>query len=430
MPHLVTRHAEPLAREWLAYAPGLIIEGARQVGKSTFGSMLLPAGATRLTLDSPEVRAAALADPVGLVEQPGPLLIDEVQHAPELLLAVKAEIDRDRRPGRFILTGSASLLRARGLSDSLAGRAFRMTLFGLSQGELRGRHDDVVTWLESPETHPRIPSFRTATTRDDYVTILTTGSYPEPQSFPQRIRAAWFEAYLDGVIGRDLSDLRRQVQPDRAAALIRLLAARQGHELVKARLAAESGIPTSTIDSYLDLLRDVFLYEPLPPWTPNIAKREIGRPKVVVIDSGIATRLTGMTAGQLGALLHQEMFGHLLEGFVAAELRRQQTWSAEDFRLFHYRDSDGAEVDLIVEFADGRVLAFEVKASSTYQAKQFKGLAALRDALGDRFIGGFVLGTAASGYRYAPRLWGLPVSALWEHSPTAAERDPVSSQQP
>lgn len=124
-----------------------------------------------------------------------------------------------------------------------------------------------------------------------------------------------------------------------------------------------------------------------------------------------------MTRGQFGALLHQDSFGHLLEGFVASELRRQQTWSSGDFRLFHYRDNDGAEVDLVVELADGRVLAFEVKASATYQAKQFKGLATLRDALGDRFVGGFVLGTAsAAGYRYAPKLWGLPASALWELS--------------
>ena len=151
MNSLVARHAEPLDREWLTYSPALIIEGARQVGKSTFGSMLLPADATRLSLDSPAVRAAALADPVGFVSQPGPLLIDEVQHAPELLLAIKAEVDSDRRPGRFVLTGSASLLRARGLNDSLAGRALRLTLFGLSQGELRGRRDDLVAFLASEE---------------------------------------------------------------------------------------------------------------------------------------------------------------------------------------------------------------------------------------------------------------------------------------
>lgn len=342
------------------------------------------------------------------------MLIDEVQHAPELMLTIKAEIDRDRRPGRFILTGSASLLRAQGLSDSLAGRALRLTLYGLTQGELRRQHDDFLTWLASAEGLERAPTFTTSTTREEYVEICTTGSYPEPQGFPQRVRGAWFDSYLDGVIGRDLSDLRRQVQPDRAMSLLRLLAARQSQELVKARTAADSGIPATTVHSYLDLLRDVFLYEPLPPWTPNLAKREIGRPKILVVDSGLAARLVGLTPDQLAALLQREAFGSLLEGFVAAELRRQQTWSETDYTLHHYRDRDGLEVDLVAEFSDGRVLGLEVKASGTYQARQFTGLTRLRDALGDRFIGGVVLGTADHGYRYAPKLWGLPVSALWE----------------
>ncbi len=425
MDTLVRRHAEPLAREWLAHSPALVIEGARQVGKSTFATMLLPEGARRLSLDSPEVRAAAIADPLGLLQHDGPLLIDEIQHVPELLLAVKAEIDRDRTPGRFILTGSASLLRVQGLSDSLAGRALRLTLFGLSQGERRGIQDDWVTALSAQERHPTIPAFTTDVSRGDYVALCTEGSYPEPLRFPPRIRAAWFVSYLEGVIGRDLSDLRRQVQPDRAMSLLRLLAARQAQELVKARAASATGIPASSVDSYLDLLRDVFLYEPLPPWTPNLAKREVGRSKSLVLDSGIAARLAGMTPDQLSALIHQEAFGNLLEGFVASELRRQQTWSESDFRLFHYRDSAGVEVDLVIEFSDGRVLALEVKASATYLAKQFAGLQFLRDALGDRFLGGVVLGTARTGYRYAPKLWGLPVSSLWEFSGARPARKPA-----
>ena len=425
MDTLVRRHAEPLAREWLAHSPALVIQGARQVGKSTFASMLLPEDARRLSLDSPEVRAAAIADPVGLLQHDGPLLIDEIQHVPELLLAVKAEIDRDRTPGRFILTGSASLLRVQGLSDSLAGRALRLTLFGLSQGERRGIHDDWVTAVSGQHRHLTIPAFTTDVSRGDYVALCTEGSYPEPLGFPPRIRAAWFDSYLESVIGRDLSDLRRQVQPDRAMSLLRLLAARQAQELVKARAASATGIPSSSVDSYLDLLRDVFLYEPLPPWTPNLAKREVGRSKSLVLDSGIAARLAGMTPDQLSALIHQEAFGHLLEGFVASELRRQQTWSESDFRLFHYRDSAGVEVDLVIEFSDGRVLALEVKASATYQAKQFAGLQFLRDALGDRFLGGVVLGTAPTGFRYAPKLWGLPISSLWEFSGGRPSRKPT-----
>lgn len=412
---VVGRHAEAPAREALAYSPVLIVEGARQVGKSTFASLLAPT-ATRLSLDVPAIRDAAASDPMGFVSSAsdGPLVIDEVQHAPGLMLAIKASVDADRRPGRFILTGSASLLRVRGLSDSLAGRARRLTLYGLSQGELRTRHDDIVSALCDPGRRGALARFRSAVSRDDYVDAVVAGAYPEPRTFPVRVRNAWFDDYLTGVIGRDLGDLRRSVQPDRAHSLLRILATRQGEELVKGRAASDAGIPATSVDAYLDLLRDVHLYQPIPPWTPNLTKRETGRPKVLVNDSGLAARLAGVSASQLIGLLHAEELGHLLEGFVASELLRQQGWSDSDFRLFHYRDRNGLEVDLIAELDDGRVLAFEVKAASSYLGRQFNGLRALQERLGERMVAGIVLTTAAEGYRYAPGLWGLPISALWE----------------
>lgn len=414
---IIARHVEAPAREALNYSPVLIIEGARQVGKSTFASMLAPT-ATRLSLDVPAIRDAAASDPMGFVSHGGaePLVIDEVQHAPELMLAIKASVDADRRPGRFILTGSASLLRVRGLSDSLAGRARRLTLYGLSQGELRRRRDDIVTALLDPTRRDALAKFTSKVTRDDYVETVIAGAYPEPRTFPQRVRNAWFDDYLTGVIGRDLSDLRRTVQPDRVHSLLRILATRQSEELVKGRAASDAGIPATSVEGYLDLLRDVHLYQPIPPWTPNLTKRETGRPKVLVNDSGLAARLAGVTASQLRGLLHQEVFGHLLEGFIACELLRQQGWSDTDFRLFHYRDRNGLEVDLVAELDDGRVLAFEVKSASSYLGRQFAGLRALQERLGDRMVAGVVLTTAAEGYRYAPGLWGLPLAALWELS--------------
>lgn len=413
---ILPRHAESTARESLTYAPVLLIEGARQVGKSTFASMLLPPDAPAATLDVAAYRDAARADPEGFVTSlgPGPALIDEIQHVPELTLAIKAEVDRDRRPGRFILTGSASLLRVRGLADSLAGRVRRLTLYGLSQGELRRSPDDLIATLSDPTQNRRIPQFTTTMTRSDYVNVCTAGAYPEPQGLPVRVRNSWFDDYVESVIGRDLGDLRRSVQPGRVRSLLRVLATRQSEELIKSRAATDTGIPAASIDSYLDLLRDVHLFQAIPPWTPNLTKREIGRSKILINDSGLAARIAGITPTQLNNLLHQEMFGHVLEGFVTAELLRQQTWSQQEFRLFHFRDRNGLEVDLIAELDDGRVIAFEVKAASSYQARQFHGLQTLLDLLGDRFLGGFVLGTAQQGYRYAPRLWGLPISALWE----------------
>lgn len=420
MTELLPRHLEPVAREAMGHSPVVIVEGARQVGKSTFARMIAPE-AEFLTLDRQSVRDAAAADPDGFVAQPGTLIIDEIQHLPELTLAIKAAVDEDRRPGRFLLTGSASLLRVRGLTDSLAGRARRLTLFGLSEGEAAQTDDDFIARLCEAGCESEIPRFTTQVAREDYVELLVRGSYPEARFLPPRVRSAWLDDYVEGVIGRDLSDIRRQVQPARARSLLRILAARQSEELVKGPIAELAGLPSSTVTGYLDLLADVHLHQPLPPWSPNLVAREVGRSKVHVNDTALCVRLAGITALQLNNRIQQELFGRLLEGLVTSELRKQQTWSQQDFQLFHYRTRDGLEVDLIAELADGRVLAFEIKASTSYNGKQFAGLAALRDRLGDRFLGGFVLGTAGAGYRYAPKLWGLPISAIWEWSNVSTE---------
>lgn len=414
MTELIGRHASAVASELLEHFPGLVIEGARQVGKSTLASQIAEPDAVVLNLDHEQTRAAAAADPAGLVAEAGErqLVIDEIQRLPELTLAVKAAIDANRRPGRFILTGSSSLLRVRGTADSLAGRIARLPLYGLSQGELRDRHDDfAAAFTRGPEV---IPALTSTLTRTDYAQILAVGAYPELRNASERVRSAWIDGYLQGIIGRDLPELRREVRPARSMALLRTLAGRQSAELVKAKLAGATAVPPRTITGYLDLLHDVWLLASIPPWTPNIAKREIGRPKTIVIDSAIAMWLARLTPAQLTRLEYGEAFGAMLEAFVAAELLRQRTWSTRRFDLFHYRDRDGDEVDLVVEFDDGSVIGIEVKSAISFTAKQFRGLSRLRDRLGDRFLAGIVLNTGTTGYRYADRLYGAPVSALWE----------------
>lgn len=411
---LLHRNAAPVATELLRHFPGLVIEGARQVGKSTLAGQIAAPDAVVMNLDHEQTRAAAVADPAGFVKQAGgrQLVIDEVQRLPSLTLAVKAAIDADRTPGRFILTGSSSLLRVRGTADSLAGRVARLTMYGLSRGEAAQAPDD---FASSVTEHPdAVTAFTTEVTRDDYTQLIAAGAYPEVREASDRVRGAWLDAYLQGIVGRDLPELRREVRPARSMALLRTLAGRQSAELVKAKLAEETGVPASTITGYLDLLHDVGLVASVPPWTPNLARREIGRPKTIVIDSGLALRLARLTPAQLTRIEYGEAFGAMLEGFVAAELLRQQTWSARRFDLFHYRDRDGDEVDLVLELDDGSVIGIEVKASTSFSGHQFRGLTRLRDSLGDRFLTGVVLNTGSAGYRYADRLYGAPVSALWE----------------
>jgi predicted AAA+ superfamily ATPase len=414
MSAVVSRHVAPVATELLQHFPGLVIEGARQVGKSTFASQIAAPDAVIVNLDHEQTRAAASADPTGFVLQAGErqLVIDEIQRMPELTLAVKAAIDADRRAGRFILTGSASLLRVRGTADSLAGRVARLTMYGLSRGEAAGSVDDFAATVATDAE--ALASFTTTYTKADYAHLLAVGAYPEVREMSARIRTAWIDGYLSGIVGRDMSELRREVNPQRAMAVLRTLAGRPAGELVKSRLAEDSALPTRTVTGYLDLLHAVGLIVSIPAWTVNLAKREIGRPKTLVVDSAVAMRLARLTPDQLGHLEYSEAFGGLLEAFVAAEFLRQGGWSQRPFEVFHYRDRDGAEVDLVLEFDDGSVVGIEVKAATSFTAKQFSGLSRLRDALGDRFVAGVVVNTGHRGYRYADRLYGAPISALWE----------------
>lgn len=412
MATLIRRHAEAVAQEMLAYFPGVVIEGARQVGKSTLARQLVSdRDAVYVTLDDDATRDAASADPAGFVSRAGDriMVIDEIQRLPELTLAVKASIDNDRRPGRFILTGSASLLRVRGLADSLAGRVGRLPLYGLSQGELLGQRDDFASLAA------RLNDLvdRWQATETDYVSLIARGAYPEAVTLPDRIRRRWFEGYLSGVVRRDLGELRREVSPARVESLLRALAGTQSAELVRSKLADTTSIPASTIIAYLDLLADVGLTTTLAPWTPNLRKREVGRRKALVTDSGLALHLTRVTSEQLGQIAYRETYGAMLEGLVTAELLKQQTWTSTEYDLYHFRDRNGLEVDLVLELAGGRILGIEVKAATSFRGDHFNGLRTLRDELGDRFVGGIVLNTGRTSYRYADRLVGLPVSSLW-----------------
>jgi len=414
MTRTIARHAEPVARELLEHFPGLVIEGARQVGKSTLAGMLAADDAVLVNLDDEATLAAAQADLTGFVNQAGSrqLVIDEIQQLPELTRAVKSSIDADRRPGRFILTGSSSLLHVRGLSDSLAGRVARINLFGISRGEELGVLDDFIAdFLRDPT---KLLNASSTVSRSDYAHLLARGAYPEVLQMSPNIRNTWIDSYLSGILERDLPEIRRLVQPDRALAVMRTIAGRQSAELVKARLAQDTAIPARTVTGYLDLLQDVGLIAIIPPFTPNLAKREIGRPKAMILDSALAVRLARTTAEQLSQVSYSEAFGAMLESFVAAELLRQRTWAKQPFNLFHYRDSDGAEVDLVMELDDGSIIGVEVKAATSFSQKQFTGLTALRDGLGERFIAGIVLNTGNHGYRYADRLYGAPISALWD----------------
>lgn len=415
---LIRRHLLPRAKEFLQVFPAVVVQGARQVGKSTLAQMLVTGRShVSVSMDDIDVAEAARLDPRAFVSQAGSgtLVIDAVQRDPTLLLAVKSAIDSDRRPGRFIMTGSSDLLRLSRTSDSLAGRAVTVDLHGLSQGELSERPDDFAAWVVHA-WGTEAAKVRSSWSRTDYVDALIRGGYPEVRNLPDRLRAAWFDSYLDRLLTRDVYDVSRGLSSDRLSAVLRLVAANQGGELVPTRLAGALSIPKSTINTYLAALATLYLTNDLPPWGANLTKREIGRHKVAVADCGLAARLARLRATALESLTAATALGAQLEAFVAGELTKQRGWSAEEHDLYHFRDRNGLEVDLVIEYGDGRVFLIEVKASSTYRSDHVRGIRQLADRLGDRFIGGAVLGLSTEPLQLAQGIWGLPLSTLWEHS--------------
>lgn len=367
-----------------------------------------------VTLDDLTTRTAAQQDPRAFVMQAGEgtLVIDEIQRDPALLLAIKTQVDADRRPGRFLLTGSSDLLRLSRTPDSLAGRAVTLELGGFSQGEIHGHKEDFGALVRaSSDLGTGKPSIWR---RGDYIHALAQGGYPEVRDLPERLRATWFDSYVDRLLTRDVGDVSRGLSADRLLSVLRLVAASQGGELVQARLADALAIPKSSISSYLSALSALYLTTDLPPWRANLTKREIGRHKVSVSDSGLALRLARLSPGKLKSVTAARVLGMQLEAFVASELMKQRGWSSEEFELFHFRDRDGLEVDLVMEFSDNRAFLIEVKATETLRSDHSKAIKALAQRLGDRFIGGAVLTLVAERISLGDNVWSLPISALWE----------------
>ncbi|HET8643415.1 MAG TPA: ATP-binding protein [Pseudonocardiaceae bacterium] len=414
LPGLVPRHAEAVVSESLADTRVVLINGARQAGKSTLTRLAagrLPGATIRLLDDLPTLQAAK-DDPVSFVDRDGLMVIDEIQLAPELLRAIKVTVDLNPTPGRFLLTGSSRILALRTLPDALPGRMEVIELWPFSQGEISGLPD---RFIDAAFQHgPHLD--RTSTLRRrDYLERAVIGGFPEAVRRAPRRRAAFFDSYLTTLIERDVLELSNIERRGDLLKLLTMLAGRAGGLLVPAALSGESGIPRTTLVRYLELLSSVFLIKSIPAWASGQTQRAVGTPKLAFVDSGIACHLVGQTANRLGE--PGGAAGPMLENFVAMELARQLTWSDERARLYHYRTKDRLEVDVVIETPDGRIIGVEVKAGATVRTEDLGGLRNLASLVGDRFIAGYVLYTGQQTLPFGPKIRALPMDALWSLAP-------------
>ncbi|MFD0820730.1 ATP-binding protein [Micromonospora zhanjiangensis] len=396
----VPRRADQLVLDALTDTRVVVINGARQVGKSTLAELVLRNsgdGVARF-LDDPVIRAAAAEDPVRFIRHDGLMLIDEVQRVPDLWLAIKNLVDREPRPGRFLLTGSARLLALRSLPDALPGRSETIELWPLSQGEIDGSDDGFVDAAFALGGDLRSDSI--GLRRKDYLDRATRGGYPEAvrRETPRR-RQRFFEGYVADLIARDVKQVAHIEQASDMRRLLSLLAGQTAGLLNLSRLASEMSVSAPTVRSYVNILETVFLVRSIPAWSANVTTRAVATPKLVFVDSGLAHSLTGS--------LSDGPVGGLLENFVLSELARQLTWAQTSARLFHYRDRDQFEVDGVLEDNAGRVIGVEVKAAETVRA--------------DR--AGFVLYAGSESLSFGPGLTCLPISALWTTSASGEKHE-------
>jgi hypothetical protein len=409
---LYSRHAERMAVEALLDTRVVVVNGARQVGKSTLAKLIVERspGARELYMDDSATRSAAVADPTGFVRHDGLLLIDEIQRVPELLLSIKREVDRDTHPGRFLLTGSARLLGLRDLPDALPGRAETIELWPLSQGEIDSTPDGFVDALFQRDGDVSIPS--STLTKRDYVARALRGGYPEAvRRDPGRRRARFFDSYVTDLISRDVRQISDIERPAEMRRLLSVVAARMGTLAVTQSMANDVRMPRVTLSRYLDLLELVFVIRRIPAWSSNLTTRAVATPKLIVTDSGLGGRLVGLSEERVKD--PTAPVGQLLENFAIGEVARQLTWADEPVQLFHYRDRDKVEVDMVLEHASGSVVGIEVKAAETARADDFRGLRHLADRLGDRFRAGIVLYAGEQQLSFGNRLSAMPMAALW-----------------
>ena len=440
---LIPRFAARHLAEALADSPAVLIHGPRQCGKTTLAQALcapshLPGARASnindadelryayLTLDDRAALAAANADPVGFVaDLPPRVVLDEVQRAPELMSALKVAIDRNRRPGRFVLTGSTNVLSLPRLADSLAGRMDVVRLHPLSQAELSAQ-----TEAEYRDTTPsswiaQRRGFLDKLFDDGFGTSahqrlghelaerICAGGFPAALARPQgRRRARWYGNYVETVTQRDVLELARIRQLDVMPRLLAAAAAQTAGLFNVSRLAAPFQLSTPAIRSYLALLERLFIIELLPPWHSNRAKRLVKMPKLHLGDSGIACALLGASPDALWA--DRGLLGTVLETFVFGELRRQASWHDADLQFFHFRDRDGTEVDIVIERGAEQLAGIEVKAAATVTESDFSGLRKLRRAAGDRFVCGAVLYDGEISASFGDRLHAIPIRRLWE----------------
>jgi predicted AAA+ superfamily ATPase len=402
------RLAEPRVAEALADTPVVLIVGPRRAGKTTLVRKMGDASRAYVTLDDHTVLEAAQSDPTGFIRGMDRAIIDEIQRAPDLLLAIKKSVDEDYRPGRFLLTGSANVLTLPRVADSLAGRMETLRMLPLARAEIEGSSPTFLDRLFGG----RLQGIQDAIVGDDLVRLSLLGGFPEAISrSSERRRQDWAQSYLTSVLTRDLREIADIEKLTDLPKSVRLLAEHSGQLVNYSHFGAAINVSHKTGQRYVGLLEQLFLVSTLQPWFTNTLKRIVKTPKLHFLDSGLLAAVRGLTFERVKA--DRGLLGSLLESFVFSEVLKLMTATDQRLRPYHFRDQQMREVDIVLERDDGMVAGIAIKASATVRSSDFGGLRTLAEACGDRFAYGVVLYDSSEAVPFGDRLAAVPLSALW-----------------
>ena len=392
----------------MADTPVVLLSGPRQAGKTTLARKFAGKKRQFITLDDELTLLAARQDPVGLVRTLDYAVIDEVQRAPALVLAIKKSVDDDRRAGRFLLTGSANLMTLPLVADSLAGRMETLTLLPLAGCEIQS---STGKWIDAV-FDGRIPKARRLEVGAKLVERVLRGGYPEvvTRATPRR-RTVWAKQYVDALIQRDVRDIASIDKLGQLPRLLKPLALMAGQLCNFTQLGGQVGLDSKTVDKYLAILEQMFLLRRVEPWSTNRLSRIVKTPKIQFIDSGLLGTLVDLTEASVAR--DRSQFGQVLETYVYSELLKQATWAERNYVLNTYRDRDQVEVDVVIEDQAGRVVGVEVKAAASVSVSDLAGLRKLATLADKRFVAGVILYDGNDTLPIGEQLWAAPLSTLW-----------------
>ena len=402
------RLVESRINNLLSEAKVVLVTGPRQSGKTTLVKKIASTKMSFLSLDDPTLIAAAQANPIGFIDGKQPVVIDEVQRAPNLIKVIKSEVESDSATGRFLLTGSTNLTTKSVVSDELAGQLKNVLLFPLSQAEIQSGKgnflDDVFELKEF--------TIGELQTGKKLINLIFAGGYPEALNRENQIRRSdWYQNYVNDIVHNDVPELAETPNTGDISKLIEIIAEFSGNLMNYSKISNVVDSSRVTVQKYIEILEKMFLVNRLEAWSSSKWNRLLKSPKQHLLDTGLLTSVRRLSVDDI--LHNRSLFGALLETFVISELRKLATWSNQSYQFSHLRDRDGKEVDVIIENDKQQIVGIEVKSSSTVKNSNFEQLRNLSENVGNNFVQGIVLYDGEYITSFGERMLAVPISALW-----------------